>query len=1167
MRTAELASTLAGQGLLPVVEVFSVSQQLIDAQLTEQAIALYRLWLEHARSPGAHAVLFNLGVALSSMQDDAGAEDAYRRAIVLHPAFVEAHLNLATLLERKGDAPGAIALLNFVTGLTNPAVAAERDFHLQALNNIGRLLEIKKLFPEAEAMLTKSLLIEPKQPKVLTHVIHLRQKQCSWPIYAPIDGVSRQEMIEATSALAMLSASDEPRDHLDAARRFVAEKVLPPTEPLAPPNGYRHDKLRIGYLSSDLQSHAVAILTAELYELHDRGRVEVYAFSWSSEDGTPLRARVVKAMDHYVPIAALSDEQAARCIRSHEIDILIDLHGLTLGTRPDILSWRPAPVQLTYLGFPGPTALPCIDYVLADPFVLPPELAPYFTERPLYMPHSFQINDRQRQVSARPSRDSCGLPADAFVFCSFNNNFKFTEEVFACWMRILLRVPNSVLWLVSDHEAVRQNLSASAQRLGVDPARLLFAARVAPADYLARYQAADLFLDTAPFNAGTTASDALWAGLPLLTCAGKTFSSRMAGSLLLAVDLPELITYNLADYEEQAVSLANAPERIAALKLQLQENRLRCSLFDSPRFVRELEDLLVSVAKTPDPNVRDNVLVILSESDLAAALAVAPELDYYKTFVFDAGLVDKATQAGLRNIEFIHWDGCPDYFALDQSSNQLVYEIERALTAAARDLMPEVNLLSWQHLHLYYMVKSARWYQGMWHDLAHRFDNTLPYIFLNDNPAQFYWPSFIPSLILLETLISRGVEFKGFSAGGRGDHPGFIPLLVRGGEAPAAAEILTHLPTCFYDAQYFNDELDAAGKDIVNLQAKYWDIPIERAVNVPLVQLSECGDHLPAELARQIEDCVEQLRRLLGELLLPYIRTADYRARQAQHLADLFRAQIWTYFLLGSYFEGARPVKMLLSDHDTDYLGPLVSYAAKHHIPVLILPHSKVSPDLFFSYDNATSLMHPMCGETILDAGGKRVRHFDLAYPESMVHQTAFPAPLRRIGLLLNAITTSGGVYNTRYTVYMDGIKRIVAWCRANQVELLIRSKPSYTMTALLREHTGIGEAALHGWMAMPMSEFAGLCELCLMYDAPTSGALEFLNASIPILNPVPEELSKVEARVCNPRVVPRASVEKTLTTLDSFVADDMNLFYFRSSQFQNHLHSYKDAHPLRAFI
>jgi len=594
------ALQLSALGAMPIVELFSVTGAENDAGRPARAVALSRLWLDHTPSPAAYAVLFNMGVTLSNMGDDGSAENAYRRAIELNPKFIEAHMNLGTLLERKGQVIDAIGMWNEASGLAHPDVPSDRPFHIQALNNLGRVLENNKNLPLAEEMLMKSLALDPQQPKVLTHVLHLRQKQCKWPAYSPIPGISHQEMIEATSALAMLSASDDPQTQLDAARRFVKEKVLPPVVPaMAPAEGYRHNRIRIGYLSSDLCSHAVAILTAELYELHDRAHFEVYAFSWTREDGTPLRARVKAAMDHYIRIDTMTDQEAAECIRAHEIDVLIDLHGLTLGTRPDILSYRPAPVQLTYLGFPGTTALPCIDYVIADRFVLPEKLAPFMSEKPLYVPECFQINDRKREIGPRPTRAAVGLPDDAFVFCSFNNNFKFTQDVFASWMRILKRVPDSVLWLVSDHQVVRDNLRAEAERLGVDPQRLYFAERATPAAYLARYGVADLFLDTLPFNAGTTASDALWAGLPLLTVAGNTFCARMAGSLLNAVGLPQLATGSLQEYEDLAVQLAQQPERIAAMKQHLQENRDSSILFDSPRFVRHMENALRSVVKTP----------------------------------------------------------------------------------------------------------------------------------------------------------------------------------------------------------------------------------------------------------------------------------------------------------------------------------------------------------------------------------------------------------------------------------------------------------------------------------------------------------------------------------------------------------------------------------------
>ena len=596
---ADTARRLALRGDLPVFDLIAAAEQLAREGRAEAAAQLYRDWIAHHDSPAQYVAHFNLGVLLANLQDNAGAERSYRAALALVPNLLQARLNLGTALERMGRQEEALDAWRAVLALARPDSAEDKPLLIHALNNLGRLLEIRRDNAAAEEMLTRSLALDPKQPQAIAHWVHLRQKLCAWPAFAPFPGATHEDLLHAASALALLAESDDPAVQLAAAQRYVDKKVLPLQAPLAPSEGYDHPRLRIGYLSSDFCNHAVSILTAELYTLHDRSRVEVYGFSWSRDDGSALRARVVGGMDHYIRIDAMSDEEAARCIRAHEIDILVDLHGLTLGTRHDILSWRPAPVQVTYLGFPGPTALPAIDYVVADRFLLPDELQPFFTEKALRLPDCFQVNDRQRPIGPRPTRADCGLPEDAFVFCSFNSNFKIKPEMFAAWMEILRRTGDSVLWLVADGDTVRANLRAQARAHGVDPQRLVFAGRVAPENYLARYQVADLFLDTAPFGGGTTASDALWAGLPLLTCAGRTFGSRMAGSLLRAVDLPQLVTHDLGSYVELAVELAGDRPRIAAMKRQLHDNRLTCALFDSPRTVRALEDKFFEVAKRP----------------------------------------------------------------------------------------------------------------------------------------------------------------------------------------------------------------------------------------------------------------------------------------------------------------------------------------------------------------------------------------------------------------------------------------------------------------------------------------------------------------------------------------------------------------------------------------
>ena len=366
---------------------------------------------------------------------------------------------------------------------------------------------------------------------------------------------------------------------------------MPKAQPVAlhkamPP---RSGKIRIGYLSGDLHMHAVGLLTPELFELHDRDKFEVWAFCWTPESDMPQRQRILAAMDHHVRLAGVDDATAARLIAEAGIDVLVDLQGLTSGARPAILGWRAAPVQISYLGLPGTSGLPGVDWILGDAYVIPPELEPYCTERPIRLPNCYQVSDRQRAVAPRPARSTYGLPDEAFVYCSFNNNHKFTPEIFGAWMRILQQVPNSVLWLLADNDTARENLLQQADAHGVPRERLIFAPRVAPPEYLARFQCADLVLDTFPYNAGTTASDALWMGTPIVTLSGRSYISRMAGSLLTAVGLPELATTSLADYETLAVLLGRQPARVVSYKRYLAEQGRSSPLFDLPQIVRDIE--------------------------------------------------------------------------------------------------------------------------------------------------------------------------------------------------------------------------------------------------------------------------------------------------------------------------------------------------------------------------------------------------------------------------------------------------------------------------------------------------------------------------------------------------------------------------------------------------
>ncbi|WP_394788907.1 tetratricopeptide repeat protein [Rhodoferax sp.] len=573
-------------------ELIDCTSQLEAQKLGPLAIVLYQTWLTRTDSPYAYAVNFNLGVSLSNENDLAGAKAAYLRAIAIAPAFVQPRLNLGMLYERMGQVDKAILEWRWVEQNVSPATPENQTLVLMALNNLGRVLDTQKQFQDALGFLGRSLAIDPNQPDAVHHWVHLRQKQCVWPIYAPLAGIDVASMQDSTSALAMLSVTDDPAVQLAAARRYVDKKVISGVPKLANARGYQHRKLRIAYASSDFCMHPVSLLTAEMFELHDRSQFEVYGFCWSPEDGSAMRQRVIAAMDHFFRIDKMSDEAAAQLMRSHEIDILVDLQGQTSGARANMLAYHPAPIQITYLGLPATTGLPSIDYVIADRFLIPEDTAPFYWEKPLYMPDIYQVSDRKRGVGPIPSRASCGLPAEGFVFCSLNNNYKYTPEVFDVWMNILRRTPSSLLWLLSDNPWAQANLLREAQARGIDPARLFFAPRVSPENYLARYAVADLFLDTFPFNAGTTANDALWMGLPVLTYCGRSFASRMAGALLTAAKLEELITYNLQDYEEKAVALATDPQACSRLRAHLQEVHEHGVLFDTALFTRNLETRL-----------------------------------------------------------------------------------------------------------------------------------------------------------------------------------------------------------------------------------------------------------------------------------------------------------------------------------------------------------------------------------------------------------------------------------------------------------------------------------------------------------------------------------------------------------------------------------------------
>lgn len=582
---------LARSGQWPLPQVMDAASRLQAAGAADAACLLYQNWVAATASPLRHVACFNWGAILGEQRRHAEAEAVYRLALSQAPTFAQARLNLGHQLEHQGREEDALAEWRGVYEDESPEGLGTdpQSLRLHAFNNAARLLEQQKRYDESEALMRRSLELNPRQSDVAQHYVHIRQKQCAWPVYQTFGDVTHNHLLMSTSLLGMLDESDDPALQLLTAQRFVMEKVAKITEAPLHKGKKRDGKIRIGYLSGDLCMHAVGLLTAELYELHDHEKFEIHAFCWSREDGSQLRARILAGMDQVHSLHGINDRRAAEMIAEAGIDVLVDLQGLTSGARAGILAYRAAPVQVSYLGLPATSALPGVDWILADRFVMPPESLPYHTEKPIYLPHSYQVSDRKRVANPAPTRTQAGLPETGFVFCAFNNNHKMSEEVWRCWMRVLRQVPDSVLWLLADNPFAQANLTRVAVQEGIAPERLVFAPRAQPADYLARFTLADLFLDTFPYNAGTTASDCLWMGTPILTRSGRTYISRMAGSLLTAVGLPDLITTTLDEYEQRAVQIGNQPARAASYKRYLAEHGHSSPLFDIPALVRDIE--------------------------------------------------------------------------------------------------------------------------------------------------------------------------------------------------------------------------------------------------------------------------------------------------------------------------------------------------------------------------------------------------------------------------------------------------------------------------------------------------------------------------------------------------------------------------------------------------
>jgi predicted O-linked N-acetylglucosamine transferase (SPINDLY family) len=568
LRDAELANNRAvalrhlgrqGEALAAIEDALSLEPQLAsawgnrglvlrDMARFEEALSSFDMVL--SLSPGNAAAWNSRGSVLRDMKRDDEAIESFSKAIEARPDYAE------------------------------------------ALNNRGYThWSARHDFAAATADLQKALRLDPEHPYALGELLHVKTYGADWSDYGETvtritDGVRAGKRV--ARPFMFQSVSESPAD-LQACSRIWTSNMYPPVPaaPHAPRNG---GKIRIGYASGEFRDQATQILMAGIYEKHDREKFELVAIDNGTNDHSPMRARLEKAFDQWIDISALSDEAASARIREAGVDILVNLNGYFGAPRMGVFARKPAPVQVNYLGFPATLGAPYIDYIIADQIVIPEAEKQFYDEQVVWLPGAYQANDDKRAISARTmTRAEAGLPEKGFVFCNFNQSYKLTPDVFAAWMRILKAVDGSVLWLLETRPPFADNIRKAAQGAGIAPERIVIAADMPHDQHLARLKLADLFLDEQPYNAHTTASDALWAGLPLLTCKGHAFPGRVAASLLTAAGLPELITENLAAYEKQAIALANDAKALDALKAKLAANRDTCPLFDTDRTRRHLE--------------------------------------------------------------------------------------------------------------------------------------------------------------------------------------------------------------------------------------------------------------------------------------------------------------------------------------------------------------------------------------------------------------------------------------------------------------------------------------------------------------------------------------------------------------------------------------------------
>lgn len=573
------------------------ANKLISSGDTQGALELYRSWLlQHLNTPLSYCIWYEYGRLLTEFGRWDQAELSFREALIKMPLMMSAHLALGRTLEAQGKVQEALA--------TWTGALPTDESYIHILNNIGRVYEAHYDFQEAERYLLRSLHLDPKQVDVVNALVNIRQRHCAWPCLPDEIKIKDVSEVEQVGPLCSLAMYDDPNANLNSVKSLLSRKGWDEHfEPLIPKDQFynNHSRIRIGFLSADIRLHATSVFFTPLMEHLNKEDFELFIFDITV---TPkiydngMSERIVRSCDHYFPLQMKSDFEAAKLIKENEIDILIDLAGLTANARPQIVSRRPAPIQVAYLGFVGSSAMEAMDYVVTTEDMFSAEFESAYTEKPLFL-SSYVTIESQEMINSPPNREDFGLPKDVFVFCALLNSYKISEPVFNSWLNIMRSVESGILWLIEENSSMRENLIAYAKSQGINPDRLIFSKKSEPKDYKAKLRAADLFLDTFPYSNGATTHDAILSGLPVLTCPGNTMMSRFSAHLMSRLGLNELISKDRNEYERLAIEYANNPEKLENVRSKLRNSFKTSDLFDVHGFANEFGRALKSVYKKP----------------------------------------------------------------------------------------------------------------------------------------------------------------------------------------------------------------------------------------------------------------------------------------------------------------------------------------------------------------------------------------------------------------------------------------------------------------------------------------------------------------------------------------------------------------------------------------